>query len=428
MKILIANYRYFISGGPERYLFNITNALENRGHEVIPFSIKYTKNRPSPYSNFFVSPLGNENEVYFKDQRKNLKTIWRTAKRLFYDKEVEVATRRITSDTKPDVAYVLHYLRKLSPSLLVGLKRAGLPIVVRVSDYAMLCPQAHCLRDSQPCELCMGGNLFPSIRYRCIQGNLAASALNVLATWYHRFRHYFDLIDIFVVTNLFMYRMMIAAGFPEKHLRCIPTFVDNEVFQSLPTNTRQDVVVFAGRVEFIKGVHVLVDAIAILAKERPDVGWKFKIAGTGNEEYAHTIHQKVATACLEEKIDFLGELQADDLSNLLSHASLSVIPSMWYENLPNALLESYACGTPVIASSLGSLKEAVSEGESGLLFQPGDAAQLAEKLAYSWDCREKISEMGLKAQRLAKTTYSRQQHLNSLTALFSELIEKQANS
>jgi glycosyltransferase involved in cell wall biosynthesis len=187
-------------------------------------------------------------------------------------------------------------------------------------------------------------------------------------------------------------------------------------------------VVFAGRLEFIKGVHVLVDAIAILARERPDVAWKFKLAGTGDEEYANFIRRKVEVAGLEETMTLLGELQVDELSHLLSHASLSVIPSIWYENLPNALLESYACGTPVIASSLGSLKDAVAEGESGFLFQSGEAAQLAEKLAYCWDHREIIAEMGLKAQRMAETTYSRDQHLNSLTALFSELVEKQANT
>jgi len=426
MKILLCNYRYFISGGPERYMFNVTKALTAKGNDVVPFSINYIHNQPTPYERYFVEPLGSRDEVLFREQRLTLRTTVRTLMRLFYAPDVEWAVYDLIKDTKPDVAYVLHYLRKLSPSLLVGLKRAGLPIVVRLSDYAMLCPQAHCLRDSHPCELCVGGNLLPSIRYRCIQASLSASALNAIATWYHRFRHYFDLIDIFVVTNIFMYRMMVAAGFPECRLRCIPTFVDKEIFQPQPAITRQDIVVYAGRLEFIKGVHVLMDAIAILAKERPDVNWKFKLAGAGDEEYTHSIRRKVEAAGLEAKAEFLGELQADDLSNLLSHANLSVIPSIWYENLPNVLLESYACGTPVIASALGSLKDAVVEGESGFLFQPGEADQLAEKLAYCWDHREEIVKMDIKAQKLAETTYSRQQHLNSLTALFSELVEKQA--
>jgi len=47
MKILIANYRYFVSGGPERYMFNVIGALTDRGHDVIPFSIRYSQNNPT---------------------------------------------------------------------------------------------------------------------------------------------------------------------------------------------------------------------------------------------------------------------------------------------------------------------------------------------------------------------------------------------
>ena len=64
MKILIVHYRYFISGGPERYLFNLKEALEARGHEVIPFSIKNSQNVKSHYSFAYLHRLG-ESRVLF---------------------------------------------------------------------------------------------------------------------------------------------------------------------------------------------------------------------------------------------------------------------------------------------------------------------------------------------------------------------------
>jgi len=213
MKLLIANYRYFVSGGPERYMFNLINALDAHGHEIVPFSVRYDRNRPTPYARYFVPPLGSESEITFREQQQTPGTLWRTVQRLFYAPEVERAVRRLVVDTQPQVAYILHYLRKLSPSLLVGLKKEMVPVAVRLSDYAMVCPQSHCLRDDQPCRLCAQGNLVRSIRYRCVQHSLAASILNALATWYHRFRHYFDLIDVFVTTNSFMYQTMVSAGF-----------------------------------------------------------------------------------------------------------------------------------------------------------------------------------------------------------------------
>lgn len=53
MKILLVNYRYFISGGPERYYFNIKEILEHNGHEVIPFSVKSMRNVPNDYEKYF---------------------------------------------------------------------------------------------------------------------------------------------------------------------------------------------------------------------------------------------------------------------------------------------------------------------------------------------------------------------------------------
>jgi len=421
MKIILANYRYFISGGPERYMFNVIDALNARGHEIIPFSIQYTKNQSTPYSRYFVEPLGTRDEIMFREQRLNAKTLWRTLSRLFYAKDVEHAIARLVYDTQPQVAYVLHYLRKLSPSLLVGLKKAGIPIVIRLSDYTMVCPQAHCLRDYFPCDLCVKGDLWPSIRYRCVQKSWTASALNVLATWYHQSRHFFDLIDIFVVTNQFMYKMMISAGFKESKLRCIPTFTDVETFK-LDNNKKGKYISYIGRLENIKGVHVLIDALALLHCKRPDLNIETKIVGSGEELYRNFLVRKVYQAGLENIVDFVGEVDSSAIVNLLRKSLLSVVPSLWYENLPNSILESYASGVPVLASDIGSLKECIVNGKTGYLFHRGDAVRLAECLEYCLDHSAEIKAMGSNAYELAKQLYSPQRHIMALETLFRELI------
>ena len=65
MKIVLVNYRYFFSGGPERYLFNIKQILEEHGHQVIPYSIQHNLNVESEYEQDFLSPIGSGDEVYF---------------------------------------------------------------------------------------------------------------------------------------------------------------------------------------------------------------------------------------------------------------------------------------------------------------------------------------------------------------------------
>jgi glycosyltransferase involved in cell wall biosynthesis len=421
MRILLANYRYFVSGGPERYMFNVSAALGARGHEVIPFSVRYARNEPTPYARYFVEPLGDADEVRFAEQRATLRALARTLVRLFYDPGVERAVGRLAADTRPEVAYVLHYLRKLSPALLAGLAQAGLPIVVRLSDFGMLCPEQHLLRDGSPCELCLGGSLWPSVRHACVQGSRVASGLNALATSFHRRRRYFDLIDAFVVTTRFMQKKMIDAGFAPERLRWIPTPVDTAAFRPRAAGEREPWVAYAGRLEAIKGVHVLIEAARILRRRRPELRFTVKLAGAGSRDYEARLRAIAGQAELGGVVEFLGELNAPALAEVLGRAAVSVVPSLWYENLPNAVLESHACGTPVLASDHGALSECVADGETGFRFPPGDAEALAERLEFCLDHREETAAMGEGARGVAETDYSPERHVEALEGLFSEL-------
>ena len=421
MKILIANYRYFISGGPERYIFNLTDQWSAKGHEVIPFSIHYAKNVSTPFSKYFVEPLGSCDEVYFDQQKKSFKTVSQTLSRLFYSSEVEKAVCRIVDDHEPQIAYILHYLRKLSPALLVGLKKRNIPIIVRLSDYAMLCPQAHFLRNSQPCTLCAQGNILPSVRYRCVKGSLAASTFNMLATWYHRQRHFFDLIDCFVCTNDFMYKMMFEAGYPENKLTCIPTFTNLEHFSPNPDYAKSGYIAYCGRLSELKGVHVLLEAIAHLKeKNRTDV--RLKIAGTGEPMYLETCRRQISDMRLEKNVELVGELDTKQLPDFYANALFSVVPSLWFENLPNSLIESLACGTPVITSNIGSLKGCIENGRNGFLFNPGDACDLATKIAACLENETLLNQMAKNARAEAREKYSPDKHINKLLMVFNELL------
>lgn len=424
MKILIANYRYFVSGGPERYMFNVSDALTNRGHEVIPFSIRYSQNDSTPYERYFVSPLAGMDQVYFRDHRFTPGVILKTLSRLFYAPEVEAAVTRLVEDTHPDLAYVLHYLRKLSPALLVGLKKAGLPIVVRLSDYGMLCSSSFCSRDGHPCELCVRGDISASVRYRCVKGSLSLSAVNAVATWYHRLQRYFDLIDCFVTTTRFMYEMMLSAGYAAERLAWIPTFVDSDFFH--PSDQRgvqgNPYFVYVGRVEYNKGIHLLLDAWQQLKERNNGGAFQLKIAGTadsGDERYWENLKARDVP-----EVAFLGELNKQAVANLIRNAYMTIVPSICYDNLPNAVLESYASGIPVIASQIGSLRECVVENETGFLFETGNPDDLARRIEVAINHPDWVATMSLNARRVALEEYSREKHLARLESLFRNLRKK----
>src|SRR5450759_5390886 len=87
LKIVLVNYRYFISGGPERYYFNIKEVLENHEHVVIPFSIKGNQNLPTTYDHYFLSKV--DDEVYFSQYKKTPITVFKSFTRMFYSLEAK---------------------------------------------------------------------------------------------------------------------------------------------------------------------------------------------------------------------------------------------------------------------------------------------------------------------------------------------------
>ena len=94
----------------------------------------------------------------------------------------------------------------------------------------------------------------------------------------------------------------------------------------------------------------------------------------------------------------------------MGESGVLIFPSTWYEGLPRTIVESFAKGTPVIASRLGSMTELVEDGRTGYLFAPGDAAELADRVRRKWLCQSRRSLRDARQrQRAAITTrlYSR---------------------
>jgi len=422
MKILLANYRYFVSGGPERYMFNIKAALEQRGHEIIPFSIHYSKNEPTPYARYFVPPLAGPDAIRFDEHAWSLRSFLKTIERSFYSPEVERAVGRLVDDTKPDVAYVLHFLRKLSPSILVGIKKRRIPVVVRISDFLLMCPAIHLLRDGKPCELCLKGDLRPSVKYRCVKGSLGASLVSYLSTKYHRWRRYFDLIDRFVITNEFTLSKMIEAGWPREKLVHIPTFVAPRFFEtSKACDPANPYILYVGHLEPHKGIDTLLRAHAKL-KDRP----RLVLAASTDSAWTGAYRELARELGTSEQVDFRGFVGAEELAGLYAGALFTVLPSICYENMPNAVIESMACGTPVIGSAHGSVGALIQDGQTGRVFTPGDAGDLATKMAEVLADSSWRDRVGGSARNVAEALYSRSAHMERLSNLLQAVQDARA--
>jgi glycosyltransferase involved in cell wall biosynthesis len=420
VRVLIVNYRYFVSSGPERYMFSLTPLLEARGHTVVPFSIRYAQNRESEWSRYWADPIAGEDEVLLEDHTWTLSSVARTVERSVYSPRVEQQLRLLVDAASPDIALVLQYLRKLSPSVLVALKRAGIPIVARLSDYAMVCPGLHLMRDGADCEECVGRSVWPSVAHGCVRGSRLASLVNAFATQYHRSQHYFDLIDLFITPSAVLREALVHAGFDPARVRHVPTFV--RPCGSPIAVKREGMIVYAGRFDPVKGIEVLCRAVAELKTMDRHSGVRLCLFGDSDNSYGRSIRELVTTLGIEEFVDFPGFADAATLSAKLRSSSLSVVPSISVENMPNSLLESLACGTPVVASDTASLRPLLEGTGAGVLFEPGNVDALAAALDGLLGDSARLEDMGRAATELAETKYSPVTHVDSLLEVFESLL------
>ena len=124
-----------------------------------------------------------------------------------------------------------------------------------------------------------------------------------------------------------------------------------------------------------------------------------------------------------DNFEFCGHIGRDNISSFYDNSRISVMCSIWYEGFPSTILEPMMQGKPIIASRIGGIPEIVDEGVTGLLFEPGNADDLAEKIRYLWDNPELCEKLGRAGREKALREYSPQKYYQHLMAVYEKAIE-----
>ncbi len=414
MKILLVNYRYFISGGPEKYMFNIKKKLEEEGHEVIPFSVKSNKNEKTEYEKYFVEPIGSKDAVYYEDYKKTPKTILQMLSRSIYSFSTKKAIKKIIKDTNPDIVYILHFINKLSPSVIKGAKEMKKPVIVRLSDYFLLCPKFDFLYKGTICEECLKNGYKSCIKKKCVKNSLFASIIRVFSMKVHKFIKVYKNIDTIITPSNYLKVKLQENGFEKNNICHVPTFCREKEANIENVGTYG---LYFGRISEEKGVEYVIKAYEIL-----DEKYKLKIMGDDTTEEAKRLKKYVQEKNIKN-VEFLGFKKGEELETIIKNARFVIVPSIWYENLPNTILEGFSYGKPVIATNIGSLTETVKEGINGYLFEIGNSKQIADCIL-KLDDDNLVKQIGRNNIECIKNEYSMEQHYQKLIKIFETLKEE----
>lgn len=306
---------------------------------------------------------------------------------------------------QPDVIHVHNTFPLISPSLYWAASRAKVPVVQTLHNFRLLCPQAMLLREERVCEDCLGHVPWLGIMRGCYrESKLQSAVLTGMLSLHRGLGTYQNKVTRYIALNDFCRAKFIEGGLPAERISVKPNFVN---MLAPDFNGRRGGMLFVGRLSSEKGISTLANAAGRLS----DVS--FSVIGTGPDEglFSHL-----------SNVHLLGFHDQEAVCAAMCRATCLIMPSIWYENFPRTLVEAFACGLPVIASRLGAMAELIEDGRTGLLFEPGNEIDLAEKIAWAESHPDTMRRMGDAARAEYEAKYTPEINYHQLMEIYTEAI------
>lgn len=309
------------------------------------------------------------------------------------------AMREAIERERPDVVNVHNLYPFISPASLRECRKAGVPVVMTIHNFRLICPTGLFMRDGAPCELCLQkGHEWGCVRHNCehsLMKSVGYAARNAVARIR---RHYADCVDRFACITDFQRVKLTAAGFPAERLVLIPNPMD--IDDSKPeANVQADksdenYVAFCGRISKEKGIDLIIEA----ARRNPDI--PFRLAGAVADE--------TLIADKPENIHLLGYVKGKNLEDFYLNSRLVIMASRCYEGFPMAILEAAKYNKATVAPDHGGFTEIIGKGNDtiGALFTPGDPSALSREIRKLWDSPDLATKLGAAANAKLRREYS----------------------
>lgn len=302
--------------------------------------------------------------------------------------------RHLIDETHPDIFHLISgYL--MTGRVLRESHACGIPSVITLTDFWFLCPRIQLLRsddtlstlpiDAVTCAKCLGEE---QRRYRLpariapgLMGMLWKTQAGRIAQVEERMTFLRDSLnqaDAIISPSQFLRSVFVQSGVePERIVfsrqgRDFPGLTP-ALTEKTPADRLR--IGYIGQISAIKGVHVLFEAVQALP------GARLSVQAFGDTRpFPDYVAQLERMAALDGRIKLAGVRNQHEMTQVLRELDVVVVPSVWYENSPNVILEAFAHLTPVITSALGGMAELVQHETNGLLFAPGDPADLSRQL------------------------------------------------
>lgn len=409
MRILFCNKYNYAFSGTEIYLFEAMELLRSQGHETALFSMADPRGRPTPYDRHFMP------HTDFKEQAGWLQKL-RLAGQAIYSWESRRRIRAMIDDFQPDIAHVRNIYHHLSPSILWELKARKVPVVYHLNDFKVLCPTYNFVAHGKACEACKGGQFWHALEKNCYTGRSGSAALIAEAYVHKWLGTYRRCVDCFLAPSQFVRDKFVEHGWDAEKFEILPHF--QPIKAVAERDTEGAPLLYFGRLSAEKGVADLLRAMQRLPALR------LEIAGDGPERGRL---EKLAIELGLGNVKFRGHVRGAELERALEQSRFTILPSHAYETLGKTILESFARARAVVATDLGSRRELVRDGKTGVLYRAGDVDQLVAAIEFLVSRPELADRMGETGRQEMQYKHKPQDHYETLIGLYERLVGRKGH-
>lgn len=403
MKILLINKFHYVRGGAERAYFDTAHILKQNGHEVAFFSMHHPSNKETPWEKYFI-----ENIDYHKQY--TIQKRFELACSMVWNCQAQHRLESLLKVFRPDIVHLHNIYHQISPSIIATLKKQGIPTVMTLHDYKCISPNYSLYVRGKIWE----GGALQCMKDRCVRDAFLPSVICSLEHIVHSFLGIYAKVDMFFAPSIFLQKK-----FEERGFKGIIRHIDQPIIlpEIREEGVREKHLLYAGRLSREKGVDTLLSALVYLPN------CILRIAGEGPER--NTLYVLAHELGIIDRVHFLGHLSSEKLKRELSSARAIVVPSVWYENMPYALIEALGAGQVVIASRIGGMTEKITHGKNGFLFEAGKVNDLVSVIS-------KLDQYDLgsirKCARESVSHLTPKQYYKNLFCLYQEVLKKKAIS
>jgi exopolysaccharide biosynthesis WecB/TagA/CpsF family protein len=347
MRFLLCHNHYQQAGGEDQVYRDERWLLESHGHEVFSF-VRH-----------------NDEIEHMSRPNVAMRTLW--------NDESYIEIRSLIRQQRPNILHCTNTFPLISPAVYYAARAENVPVVQSLHNYRLFCANGYLLRDGKPCEACIGKSFaWPAVTNCCYRNDRGASTVVAGMQALHRaIGTWRNTVNMYITCSQFAREKFLFAGLPAEKLIVKPNFVNPDAGIGSGDG---GYAVFVGRLSPEKGVETV-----LAAWRRMSLPIRLKLVGDG------PLAERVRTAAQQDsRIEWMGWQSIEDVLRIVGDASMLLMPSIWYEIFGRTIVESFSKGTPAIVSRLGAMAELVDDGRTGFHFTPGDASDLAQKVARLW--------------------------------------------